>query len=310
MKRDFFLGSKKVFPYTIVFFLGIVWGSTFSLARIATESGLHPIGLTFWQALGGAIVLFILCCLRRNWGTFDTAQFWRFIIIGFLGTAVPSSLYFYTAPHVPAGILAITVTLVPMLTYAAGLFMGFDTFSRLRVLGIFLGFFAMLLLVVPETSLPEKSMVSWLLIALIAPLFYTTENVFIERYIPPGTDMLALLMGGMFAAAIMVLPVVWMENAFVPIVPPFSDAELALIAMMIISAIAYFLFLYLITLSGAVFASMSAYIITLSGVFWGMWIFNEQHSIWVWGALIILMTGMALVTPRDKSSEVALAAAD
>ena len=33
------------------------WGLFFALARIASEGGHHPFGLTFWQGVGGGLLL-------------------------------------------------------------------------------------------------------------------------------------------------------------------------------------------------------------------------------------------------------------
>ena len=46
------------------------------------------------------------------------------------------------------------------------------------------------------------------------------------------------------------------------------------------------------------FAAQTAYVVTLSGVLWGIVIFGEQHSPWIWGALAVMLIGLALVTPR------------
>jgi len=56
--------------------------------------------------------------------------------------------------------------------------------------------------------------------------------------------------------------------------------------------------LYVIRTSGPVFASQSAYIITLAGVAWGMVLFGERHSVYIWAALALVLAGSALVTPR------------
>jgi drug/metabolite transporter (DMT)-like permease len=48
---------------------------------------------------------------------------------------------------------------------------------------------------------------------------------------------------------------------------------------------------------------MAGYIITVSGVFWGILFFQEVHSSWVWASLILMMGGMALVTPREPTVE-------
>ena len=289
-------------PYLMVFAIGITWGMTFSLARIAAEAGAHPIGLTFWQATGGVIVLLPICLFRRSLPRFNWQNIKRFTVIALAGTAIPGTLFFYAAAHVPAGILAISIALVPMLTYAFAWALGMDKYATRRFMGIVLGFGAILLLSLPETSLPDPGMVKWMLLALIASVFYTIENLYVDICIPQGTDLIALLMGGLLVAALVLTPVIYLQDAFVPLHYPFQDVEWAIIVMAFVSSAAYATFLNLVKMAGSVFASMAGYVITLAGVFWGMIFFDESHSVWVWTALVLMLAGMALVTPREQIS--------
>jgi drug/metabolite transporter (DMT)-like permease len=50
-----------------------------------------------------------------------------------------------------------------------------------------------------------------------------------------------------------------------------------------------------------VFASQCAYAVTISGVIWGIMIFSEQHSIWVWLSVIVMLLGLMLVNPDDDT---------
>ena len=70
--------------------------------------------------------------------------------------------------------------------------------------------------------------------------------------------------------------------------------------MAAINAACFGLLVYLITYAGAVFSSQVAYLITISGVAWGLVIFEEQHSIWVWLSLATMLTGLALIRPRKR----------
>lgn len=70
----------------------------------------------------------------------------------------------------------------------------------------------------------------------------------------------------------------------------------------IISGVAYTCLLIVIHRSGSVFASQTAYIITLAGIGWGMLIFGEQHSYYVWAALGLTMLAIAMVKPRAPRS--------
>lgn len=301
-------------PYILMLSCGVIWGMTFSLARIAASGQAHPVGLAFWQAFGGGLALlaFAVVRWRRRGGRFRFRFHFHFggancihaCFIAVFGTAVPATLYFYAAPKVPAGVLAITVALVPMLTYALSWMLAIDRFGLWRFLGVLMGFFAILLLVAPDASLPDPSMARWLILPLIASVCYTLENVYVDRSIPQDADMVGLLTGGLFIAALMLLPVMYAEEAFYPINLPLDAAETAMLAMMLVSSAAYIMFLLVIKMAGAVFASLAGYVITLAGVFWGMVFFSERHSLWVWGALALMLLGMVLVTPRRSAPHI------
>lgn len=294
---------RKIYLYFLMLLCGTVWGTTFSLARIATSDNAHPLGLVFWLASGGGLILLAICFTRRILPPLNKDSLVRYIIIGLIGSLIPGTLYFYASSRVPSGILAITTTLVPMMTYVWSLILGVDAYQRKRFIGIFIGFIAILLLVIPESSLPDPSMTKWLLLALLACIFYTIETLYVDVLIPDSTDMVALLSGGMIVASIGILPILYFHDAWVPLNFPFTKIEWAIVAMAVASSLAYAMFFLLVKMAGGVFASLSGYVITTSGVFWGIVIFDETHSIWVWSAFVLLLVGVALVTPREKSAE-------
>ena len=67
-----------------------------------------------------------------------------------------------------------------------------------------------------------------------------------------------------------------------------------------LGVLCYGLFIMLVVRAGPVFASQTAYIVTLSGVFWGILIFGEEHSLWIWASLAVMLIALALVTPRNE----------
>jgi drug/metabolite transporter (DMT)-like permease len=79
---------------------------------------------------------------------------------------------------------------------------------------------------------------------------------------------------------------------------PFSLLEWSVIGLGLITSIAYTLYVYTVKVSGPVFASQVGYIVTSSGVMWGILIFDEVNSAWVWGSLFIMLIGLSLVLPK------------
>ncbi|MFC1681590.1 DMT family transporter [Pseudomonadota bacterium] len=287
-------------PYLLVFYSGGTWGITFSLARIATEGGAHPLGLTFWQTFGGGLTLLAVCAARGKWPVLDRRHLFIYLIIGSIGSLIPGTLFFMAAAHVPAGVLAITVATVPLMTYGASWLLRIDSFSPKRISGILVGLLAIILLVGPEGSLPDPAMAGWILLVLLASVFYTVENLYVDIRIPVGTDMVALLAGSLIVGGILILPAVLYIDAFVPLTVAWGRVEWSVTAMAAIGSVAYMVFLTVVKSSGAVFASQTGYIVTLSGVAWGIVIFDETHSVWVWGSLGLIMAGLTLVTPRER----------
>jgi len=298
--------------YIMALASGLIWGVTFSLARIATEAGFHPIGLAWWQAAGGGFVLLLYCLASKQFSVNPTLpRLKHMVIVGLSGTVVPGTLLFYAALYVPAGVLAITIAIVPILTYVFSVLLSLDAVSVQRFTGVVLGFLAILVIMLPgsTTGLSAASTESlltsprfWIMAAVVAGGVYTFENLFVDARVPAPTSIPLLLCGSMLVASVLLLPITLATGSFVKLNLPFNTAEWSVIAMMFVSAIAYLLYLLLIKMAGAVFASMSGYVVTLSGVFWGMVFFSESHSTAIWLALILMLVGMALVTPREASN--------
>ena len=291
-----------LWPFFLLLVMGLLWGATVPLAKLATQGGAHPLGLTFWQGAGGAAITFVFCLIRRRLPSLQRAHVVFYLFCGLIGSVIPGAMLFYAAPHLPAGIIAITLAAVPLMTYGASFALRLDRLTPARLLGILLGLLGVLLIVGPESSLPDRAMVGWVFLSLTASAFYTLENIFVTLRRPPGSDSLALVCGMLAMSAIYMLPVVWLTDSFVPLGTRWGVTEFSVLGMMVFSALAYALFLYVIETSGPVFASQTAYIITIAGVFWGILIFDERHSWWIWAALAVMIAGLALVTPKEKKA--------
>ncbi|MDO6459166.1 DMT family transporter [Granulosicoccaceae sp. 1_MG-2023] len=289
----------RLLPYALLLFVGALWGSTFSLTRLALGDGDHPVGLTFWQACGGALILLPLALSRYGGGL--SLRYWRhYLTVAVCGTAVPGIVYFYAADKVPTGVLSMTVALVPIFTCAGAWLTRTEPFALKPAFGVTLGLIAVWLIIGPENALPDPALAGWMMFALIAPVFYTFENLYVAYKVPEELNTISLLAGALLIAALLTLPAALAVNGFVLPWQMSPSALTALSLLVVVSAVAYLAFLALVRLSGAVFGSLSTYLITLAGVMWGMLLFGERHSLWIWTAAVLLIGGLVLVTPRGE----------
>ena len=294
------MAEHRLFPYFLIVLAGIIWGATFSLALIATAKGAHPLGLSAWQVLLTA-AFFGIARLFSRFTLFNLRHLRHYLVLAVVGITAPNLFYYYAAPQLSAGILAITISTVPLFTYGIMLLLRFESIVIKRLAGIVLGMIAILLLVVPDHGLSSEDASFWILLVFICALLYAIENVYIGRGVNPLIDIRELLFGSNLIATMVQFPLAlylgvdesWRWLA--------SPAGLAIAGIAIGSGFAYAMFFYTIKTAGPVFASQCAYAVTISGVIWGMIVFSEQHSIWIWISVAVMLLGLALVTPDDEA---------
>ena len=281
---------------------GGVWGATPSLARLATSEGADPLGLAVWQGvLGGSTLLFV-SFLRGRRLPLSRSHLKFYFVCGNSGTLLPNVVMFSAAPHITVGAMSMIISMVPLLTYVQSLLVRIDRPSLGRLSGILLGAAAIALLVLPGGDAESSSAPLWIAIAIIIPFSFGFESVFVAVRRPPETDSIALVAGMLLAGGAMLAPIVLLTGAALPLYPPWGTVEWATVGMVLCNIASYSIFLYLITLSGPVFATQASYFVTLFGILWGMLIFGEQHPIWFWLALGLLFAGMVLVKARPVAS--------
>jgi len=291
--------EHRLFPYMLILGAGAIWGATFSLALIATAAGAHPLGLSAWQVVLTA-AFFLAVCLLTRVSLFDIKHLRHYLVLALVGISVPNLLYYYAAPHLSAGILAITVSTVPLFTYAIMLVLRFESVIARRLAGIVLGMIAILLLVIPDQGLSSDDASFWILAVLVCALLYAVENVYISRGIPPRIDIRELLFASNLIASLVQFPLAVYLGVDESPAWLTTDAGLAIIGIALGSGFAYGMFFYTIKASGPVFASQCAYVVTISGVIWGIIVFSEQHTLWVWISVIVMLLGLLLVNPDDE----------
>lgn len=293
--------AHRSFPYLMILGAGILWGSTFSLSLIATAGGAHPLALVAWQILLTAVIFLVVCLVSRA-PLFRWRSFRHYLVLAVVGLTAPNLFYYYAAPNLNAGILSITISTVPMFTYAIILTLRFETVDTRRLFGIVLGMLAILLLVLPDQGLSSDDASWWILLVVLCALFYAIENIYIGRGIPLAIDIRELLFGSNLVAVSLQFPLALFLGIAEPVSWLLSDAGLAIIGITLTSAVAYAMFFFTIQRSGPVFASQCAYVVTIAGVVWGIIIFAEQHTLWVWASVMVMLIGLVLVTP-DKDAK-------
>jgi drug/metabolite transporter (DMT)-like permease len=220
-----------------------------------------------------------------------------YLIVGFLGTALPNGLSYAAYQHLPVGVMMTVIALVPMATLLLALPLGIEQPEPRRLIGLALGVAAVALIALPDSSLPDPDKAVWIILPVIVTLAYAAESLYLAARRPPGCDTLTVMCGLCWGSVVLLIPALVATGGWVDITrlgPP----ELAILYNTAIHLVAYFGFLWLITQAGPVFAVQVGYVVTGSGVGFGMLVYGERPSAWVWAALALMFAGLALVKPR------------
>ena len=293
--------QSRVRLLSLLLLAGLGWGEAISFTKLATTGGDHPLTLVFWQVVILTVVLGARLVLLRAPLPLSRRYLVFYFIAGLLGTAFPNALGYWAAPHIPAGIIAIVFSLSPLMTFSLGLALGMERWDPIRLGGVLLGLTAIAVLMLPETALPDPAIAPWIAVIVVVALSYATENIYADGAMPADESPLTILLGMSVATLIMVTTLMLVVGIPFTFFRTGALYELALLAASLLHLVAYASLLYLIRHAGPVFASQISYVVTLAGVFWGMLIFSEVPSVWVWAALALALAGLALARPRGHA---------
>jgi len=281
--------------------LGMTWGLTIPLTKIAVSTGHKPLGLIFWQMLIATVTLSVISLARRAGPDLNRRTLIYFLTIGLLGTIFPNSFSYLAASHLPAGVMGIVIASVPMFSLGIALGLGVERPSLRRGMGVLLGAGAVVLLVGPETSLPDPDKAIFVLVALVAPFCYGAEGNYIASRAPANVDPVVTLLGASAIGCLIAWPLAASTDSWVDLFTPWGPAEWALLLSSLCHVVAYTSYIWLVGKAGPVFASQAAYVVTGSAVLLSALILSETYSGWVWSALILMIAGLALVQPRGPN---------
>lgn len=287
---------KQLLPISLLFILGILWGSGYSIARFATTHAVSPLGYAFWQSLGPALFTLFFCWLANFKIPISKSNCKFYFVCGLIGIAIPNSNMYLCSAKLPASLLAILVNTVPLITYLLTLSLGHERFSLLRFLGILLGFIGILCLILPKTSLPSVSLVPWILLALITPICFASCAIYAARQKGNQGNVVTQAAGMLIASSLLLLPVVLALKSFYLPTLPFTTADWIILLEIVLSSIGYILFFQLLKMAGPVYYSLVGGIVMLAGIFWGWLIFAETLNVWTSVTTLLILTGIYLVT--------------
>ena len=290
--------NSRAFLVGVLVLLGLVWGATMPMIKMAVSTGYQHFGLIFWQLVFSSLVLAGITLVSRKPFALRLAHLRLFLAVALFGTIIPNSFSYQAAAHLPAGVMSIIISLVPMFTLPIALAWRLERFEAQRLLGLLFGAAAIILLIGPDTSLPEFGSAVFVLVAVIAPFCYALEGNYVARFGLGGLGAVQVLLFASLLGLVLIAPTAIWSGQWIDLNRPWGAPEWSILGLSVFHAFAYAGYVWLVNRAGSVFAAQVAYLVTIFGVIWSIVILGETYSGWVWSALVLMMVGLFLVRPR------------
>lgn len=292
------------FPLVLLVGGGIIYATFFSANRLAVEAGVPSMALAFWQAAFGAAAMLIVSAVLRDWPGLSFAHLRQYGFTAVFSFAIPLVALTFAAPELPAGLLTLTLTLTPALTYIFAFIARLERFNLWSTGGLLFGLAGVVLIVQPWTWGDVGGDVSglWFLVALIAPLGYAVNNVVVALIRPAETTTIQLSTGVLVFGAVVMFPFMWaIDGIYV-----FSGAGFQGIGSTIwagFTDVVIFLVLFeVIHRAGPVFFSQFNYIVPAAGIIWAFIIFGDSFAAIIWAAIALMAVGLYLANRGTAQS--------
>ncbi len=285
---------------------GALWGLVVPLSKMASNISNNPIGLALLVNFLGALICIGYSMSRNTFPNLSSLRKsdWLYISVWtIIAYVVNQLLVFWMASKLPAFIVSILIVLEGFAVFLFAAIMRVETPKLKRFIGLTLGLAGVGIIVVIGEAGEMGGQWIWICIALLIPVTYAIEDIYIAQRRPVHIDNVAALGIACTLAVIIFLPLAFLFDNFIPMSLLAGQLGIIVVLIGIAAALAMILFVVLISSTGAVFASQNAYAVTAAGIAWSMMLLGERIPHWTWAALALIVVGLIMVEPKNEAEQ-------
>ena len=278
-------------------------GLFFILIKTSVTNGIEPISYVFWFSFGAGTIVYVIGLMRRKVPRLERSHISYYVKAALMRFTFANMILYTAQGKLPVGLMAVIMAFMPIFTYALSLAFRVERLVGVRVAGVLLGIGGALMILLPRSSLPDPSLAIWVLIGFCVPLMHGSAYVLLsEKHRPEGSTSLGIAAGTLYASAIISLVLALATGKFQMLWPPFTTGELSMMLHIALAGLNFYGVFELVRIAGPTYMSQSSSVAVGYGVLFGYLILNETLSLWVWGAITLILCGVALVNVRQKAA--------
>ena len=280
---------------------GIVGGLMVPMSALLFSRIPMATGLSFWgdllpgiMCLGGAALMGRVGTLSRQTLVFLTA--WAILNV------VPGIILFEATERVSGITLSIILAFQGLSVFAIAAVLRMEEASWRRFLGLLVGLSGAVVLIAARGTDDGINPWIWVLIAISIPILWAMTDVLIAAGESKSTMPPIAALGVMYLlSAVLTLPFALAQGQLFMLSPDLGVGFWLILLNALVDTGNYVFYLLLIAVAGAVFASQTAYVTTLAGVFWSILLLGEQRTSGATIALALIFAGLLVVGPKREA---------
>ena len=259
----------------LLFILSSLWALHFSLVKLV-EADDSPLTILVSLLAVLCFLFFILLFFQKKLFKFTFRKSLFFSVAGMLAYVIPLSVEFVVAPKIEAGILTLIISVVPVFTLIVIWIFRLLNITTKLVIGTLSGLVGLVILLYGN-NYNNTSANIWAVYALIIPLSYAFDAIFMEKFWPRNLDSTQVAFGESIASLIFVILLsIFYGNELYDHYQWLTVPNFWILAF--VTFIEVWLFFYILNKVGAVFVNLSSYLVMPAGFLWGFLIFGETFT--------------------------------
>ena len=278
--------------YGLLCLLAAIWGGAFMLSKIAVAE-VPPVTVTAARQAIAAVILIVVAWHSGQRLKASRADHGIILLSAFFGLALPFTLITWGVQEITAGLAAILMGLMPLMTIVLAHFVTEDEkMSVQKLVGVAFGIAGLVVLFWPDIVSRTDGDFWRQMAVMVAGVSYAINALLTKRllHLPPR-PMFAVNIGWSFAmlaaAALLFEPL--------PQALPSTPVWLSILLLGVFpSALASLLMFRIIARQGASFFGQINLLVPMAGVLWGAVILGERLSANAFMALAIIIAGVAV----------------
>ena len=289
--------SENSLSYVLLFFLGLIWGSSFLFIKFTVIS-LEPITAVLLRMTVAASCLFVYLKIQKIILPLEKKDITNYFAIAILGNVLPFILVTWAEVSINTNVTGIIMGLMPIITvFLAYFFVKEEKINVYTFIGILLGFGGLFFLL--EIVKNGNNNFFFESAVALAAISFATATIYTRKI--PNFQPIYILTGSTYFAFLMLIPLALIFENPLNTSATSQSIIFGIVLGILNTAIGGLIFFKLIKLSSAAFTSTVNFIVPFIAIIWGYVFLNESLNTNQLVGFLFILTGIYLVKKSINS---------